>query len=108
MERKTDYQGQEKHECVKPAVNRIETRYMEAGLTVEEQSRDIVYGKEKIRVILQFPEATAEMSLIKKEVREILKMELQRQIKNTKGVIYHEESKDAIEGQFQSAVGGGR
>ena len=48
------------------------------------------------------------MSLIKKEVSEILKMELQRQIKNTKGVIYHEESKDAIEGQFQSAVGGGR
>ena len=108
MERKTDYQGQEKNECVKPAVNRIETRYMEAGLTMEEQSRDIVYGKEKIRVILQFPEATAEMSLIKKEVREILKMELQRQIKNTKGVIYREESKDAVEGQFQSAVGGGR
>lgn len=75
---------------------------------MEEQSRDIVYGKEKIRVILQFPEATAEMSLIKKDVSEILKMELQRQIKNTKGVIYHEESKDAVEGQFQSAVGGGR
>ena len=71
MERKTDYQGQEKHECVKPAVNKIETRYMEAGLTMEEQSRDIVYGKEKIRVILQFPETTEEMSLIKKEVSEI-------------------------------------
>ena len=41
---------------------------MEAGLTMEEQSRDIVYGKEKIRVILQFPETTEEMSLIKKEV----------------------------------------
>ena len=67
MERKTDYQGQEKHECVKPAVNKIETRYMEAGLTMEEQSRDIVYGKEKIRVILQFPETTEEMSLIKKQ-----------------------------------------
>lgn len=75
---------------------------------MEEQSRDIVYGKEKIRLILQFPETTEEMSQIKKEISGILKMELQRQIKNTKGVIYHEESKDAIEGQFQSAVGGGR
>lgn len=75
---------------------------------MEEHSRDIVDGKEKIRLILQFPETTEEISQIKKEVSEILKMELQRQIKNTKGVIYHEESKDAIEGQFQSAVGGGR
>lgn len=98
MERKTDYQGQEKCECVKPAVNRIETRRMGAGLTMEEQSRDILHGKERMRVILQFPETTEEMSLIKKEVSEILKMELQRQIKNTKGVIYHEESKDVIEG----------
>lgn len=58
---------------------------METGLTMEEQSRDIVYGKEKIRLILQFPETTEEMSQIKKEISGILKMELQRQIKNTKG-----------------------
>lgn len=87
MEKKTDYQGQEKWECVKPAINRIEARHVETGLTMEEQSRDILYGKEKIRVILQSPETTEEMSLIKKEVSEILKMELQRQIKSKKGVV---------------------
>ena len=52
---------------------------------MEEHSRDIVDGKEKIRLILQFPKTTEEISQIKKEVSEILKMELQRQIKNTKG-----------------------
>ncbi len=52
---------------------------------MEEHSIDIVDGKEKIRLILQFPETTEEISLIKKEVSGILKMELQRQIKNTKG-----------------------
>lgn len=74
-----------KWECVKPAINRMETRHVETGLTMEEHSRDIVDGKEKIRLILQFPETTEEISQIKKEVSEILKMELQRQIKNTKG-----------------------
>ena len=63
----------------------METRHVETGLTMEEHSRDIVDGKEKIRLILQFPETTEEISQIKKEVSEILKMELQRQIKNTKG-----------------------
>ena len=52
---------------------------------MEEDSRDIGDGKEEIRRILQLPETTEEISQIKKEVSEILKMELQRQIKNTKG-----------------------
>lgn len=75
---------------------------------MEEIRREKEFGKEKIQVILQFPESSDKAAQIKKEVAEILKKELQRQMKNRKGVVYHEKGTDTIEGQFQSAVGSGR
>lgn len=95
-------------ECDRPCQNKIDKNEIIMEQAVKEIKREKEYGREKIQVILRFPESSDHLLQIKDEVSEILKMELQRQIKNTKGVVYHEESKDIIEGQFQSAVGGGR
>lgn len=65
---------------------------------MEEIRREKEFGKEKIQVILQFPESSDKAAQIKKEVTEILKKELQRQMKNRKGAVYHEADTDAVEG----------
>lgn len=62
----------------------IDTKYAVSGPVMEEIKREAEYGKEKIQIILQFPEASDETTQIKYEVSAILKRELQKQLKNRK------------------------
>ena len=85
-------------ECDRLFQNIINKKEITTEQTVKEIKQEKEYGKEKIQVIMWFPESSDRTSQIKKEVSEILNMELQRRMKNTKGVVCHEESKDIIEG----------
>ena len=51
------------------------------GQSVEEIKREVEYKKGKIQVILQFPETSDEAPRIEKEVKEILKEELRKQMR---------------------------
>ncbi|MCI8541860.1 MAG: hypothetical protein HFH95_00805 [Lachnospiraceae bacterium] len=49
---------------------------------MEEIKREAEYKKGKMQVILQFPETSDETARIEKEVKEILKEELQKQMRH--------------------------
>ena len=54
---------------------------------MEEIKKEVEYKNKKVRVILQFPKAsdeTAEIEKEVKEIKEIMKGELRRQLKNRK------------------------
>lgn len=105
---KSEDRDVKKTECDRLPQNRIDTKNAVMEQIMKEIRREKEFGEEKIQVILQFPESSDKAAQIRKEVDEILKKELQRQMKNKKGVVYHEEDTDVIEGQFKSAVGSGR
>ena len=96
-----------KIECAMLFPNTMNTKSIAVGQSMEEIKREVEYKKDKVQVILQFPETSEKTAQIENEVKEILKRELQKQMRDRKGVVYHEEDTDAIEGEFQSAVGGG-
>ena len=52
------------------------------GHSVEEIKREAEYKKGKMQVILQFPETSDETARIEKEVKEIRKEELQKQMRH--------------------------
>lgn len=99
-----------KIECAMLFQNTIETKGIAVGQSMEEIKKEVEYKNEKVQVVLQFPETpeeTAEIEREVKEIKEILKRELRRQMQNRKEVVYHEESADVIESKLQSAVGSG-
>ena len=81
MEKQINY-----NECMreydKSSFNTNKERGIDTGQNMKEINQDINYGKETIRLVLQFPDEGQDNILIQKEVKEILITELQEQIKN--------------------------
>ena len=63
-------------------VNTNEMRDIDTGQSMKELNKEVNYGTEKIKLVLQFPDTEQDSDLIKKEVKAILITELQEQIKN--------------------------
>ena len=63
-------------------INTNEMRDIDTGQSMKELNKEVNYGTEKIKLVLQFPDTEQDSDLIKKEVKAILITELQEQIKN--------------------------
>lgn len=77
-----------KTECDRLLQNSIVTKSTIMEKAVKEIKHEKEFGEKKIQVILQFPESSDKTLQTKKEVKEILIKELQKQIRSKKGVVY--------------------
>lgn len=71
-----------KREYDKPLSNTNKERDIDTGQNMKEINQNINYGRETIRLVLQFPDEEQDTILIQKEVKAILITALQEQIKN--------------------------
>ena len=74
-------------ECAMLFQNTMNTKGIAVGQFMEEIKKEVEYKNKKVQVIMQFPETSAETAQIKNEVKEMLKEELQKQMKDWKGVV---------------------
>lgn len=68
-------------ECDKFFINTNEMRDIDTGQSMKELNKEVNYGTEKIKLVLQFPDKEQNSDLIHKEIKAILVNELQGQIK---------------------------
>ena len=87
-----------KNECAMLFQNTMSAKDDTMGQTMAETNKELEYKEEKIQIIFQFAETSYDMAQIKKEVSDILKKELQKQMKSMEGVIANEKSADVIKG----------
>ena len=76
-----------KFECAMLFQNTMNTKGIAVEQSMEEIKREVEYKNNKVQVIMQFPEISEETAQIKNEVKEILKRELQKQMRDRKGVV---------------------
>ena len=76
-----------KIECAMLFQNTMNTKGIAVEQSMEEIKREVEYKNNKVQVIMQFPEISEETAQIKNEVKEILKRELQKQMRDRKGVV---------------------
>ena len=69
-------------ECDKLSVNTINIKDCSKRKPVKEIYKNVNFGNETIQVILQFPDEAKDEAMIRNSIKEILMMELQRQIKD--------------------------
>ena len=69
-------------ECDKLNVNTIDIKDCSKRKSVKEIHKSVDYGNETIKVILQFPDESEDETVIRESIKEILIMELQKQIKD--------------------------
>lgn len=74
-------------ECSRLFQNTINIKSVAMGQSMEEIKKEVEYKRDKVQVILQFPETSEGTAQIKNDVKEILKRELQKQMKDGKGVV---------------------
>jgi len=72
-------------ECAKSLFNTNEERDIDMGQSMKEVNQDVQDGAGTMKVVLQFPEETQDISSIQKEVKAILINELHEQISKRKG-----------------------
>lgn len=71
-----------KMEYDKSLSNTNKERDIDMGQNMKEINQNINYGKETIKLVLQFPDEEQDTILIQKEIRTILITKLQEQIKD--------------------------
>ena len=69
-------------ECDKLSVNTINIKDCSKRKPVKEIHKNVNFGNETIQIILQFPDEAKDEAMIRDSIKEILMMELQRQIKD--------------------------
>lgn len=69
-------------ECDKFLINSNEIRGIDIRQTMKELNKEVRYGTDTIKLVLQFPDETQDTFLIQKEIKTILINELQEKIKS--------------------------